>query len=281
MEWVKMGYNKAELVMNMLTVTVEENYKVVPSAKPLPKDNSVSNLDTNLKFIKKGENLWGLRNTSWQLWKQAADYYLLSLATLIDKEKYDKYLIRRTNSLTDQFARYTDMAVGGELRHSRQRIESGTFSEMDIPRPLLEALFGHVITGSRNSAWEGWYHFRQRYGTLAIRWAKDVFSLKGWGSGYGGMRWANIADTLYSYEKGITTQHTFVDTCFGLEHNGGAYFNKWWSTGYLKEVLDANQEGNYCALLTHSSSMVKKLINQIDTSTFKEMCTCHGCKASV
>jgi len=37
MEWVKMGYTKAEPVMNMLTVTVEENYKVVPSAKPFTK----------------------------------------------------------------------------------------------------------------------------------------------------------------------------------------------------------------------------------------------------
>ena len=95
--------------------------------------------------------------------------------------------------------------------------------------------------------------------------------------GAGFIWWSNKR----AYEKGITTQHTFVDTCFGLEHNGGAYFNKWWSTGYLKDALDANQEGNYCALLIHSSSMVKKLINQIDTSTFKEMCTCHGCKASV
>ena len=150
MEWVKMGYTQAELVMNMLTVTVEENYKVVPSAKPLPKENTVKELDLSLKFVKKGENLWGLRGTSWQLWKQAADYYLLSLATLIDKEKYDKYLIRRTNSLTDQFARYTDMAVGGELRHAKGRIENGTFSETDIPRPLLQAFFSHVITGSRN-----------------------------------------------------------------------------------------------------------------------------------
>ena len=276
MKWVKMGYTDAEPLLNMLTVSVEENYKVIPTATPLPKANDSWQLNTDAKFVKKGHNLWGLRSPQWQIYKHAADYYMLSLATLIDKDKYDKYLIKRTNSLTDQFTRYTDMAVGGELRHARGKIDNGTFLKDDIPRPLLEALYGHVITGSRNSAWEGWYHFRQRYGTLAIRWAKDVFSLQGWGSGYGGARWANIADTLYSYEKGITTQHTFVDTCFGLEHNGGAYFNKWWGTTNLKLMLDYNQKGNYCGLRYNASSMVKKLITN---DMYKEMCICHGCQA--
>ena len=172
-------------------LNVEEKVQIVSSPVSNNKVIEASSLDTFNQNLKKGDNLWGLKAPTWNLPKVTSDYYMLSLATLIDKDKYAKYLIKRTNSLTDQFARYTDMAVGGELRHAKGKINNGIFLKEDIPRPLLEALYGHVISGSRNSAWEGWYHFRQRYGTLAIRWAKDVFSLKGWGSGYGGARWAN------------------------------------------------------------------------------------------
>lgn len=266
-----------------ITMEVEENYQTVHIPKPkIIIGHNVDDLELERKFTKTGENLWGLRNPTWNISKLICDYYLLTLASILDKDKYTKYLDRKTVVLADQFTRYTDMAVGGELRHAKAKTDSGTWTWDQLPRPIVQALYDYTINGggagiSRNGAWEGWYHFRQRYGTIALKWAIDVFSLEGWGNGYGGTRWANIANTLYMYEKGDTTTHTFVDTCFGLQHNGGIYFNKWWSTQYLGSYLDYNQQGLYCNLYKNATSMVRKIVTY---DLYKEACTCQasGCQ---
>ena len=238
--------------------------------------NSTNQLDTSVAVIKKGNNLWGLKHPSnWSLSKQAADYYMLQLATIVDEETYKPYLDKKTEVLVDQFSRYTDMAVGGELRHTRNFIDQDKINELQVPTPLREALRDHTLASktsyvSRHSAWQGWYHFRRQWGTVAIKWAVDTYKLDGWNGGYGGAKWATIANTLYMYETGKITQNSFIDTCFGLEHNNGNYFNKWW-VGTLKPVLDANQIGCYCFLYANSSHIIKKLV---DKKTVREMCSC-------
>jgi len=73
------------------------------------------------------------------------------------------------------------------------------------------------------------------------------------------------------FEEGKITPHSFVDTCFGLEHNGGRYFDKWWNTSGINVVLDLNQEGFYCYLYEHGSNMVRQVI---PVSKIKELCLC-------
>ena len=261
-----------------LNILVEEDIKVLPDKDKIVTDNEKADnedIDTSPKFIKANQNLWELRNPKWSLKKQISDYYLLSLSALIDPDKYQKHLNKRADLLSFQFARYTDMAVGGELRHTRNFIDQDKINELQVPTPLREALRDHTLASktsyvSRHSAWQGWYHFRRQWGTVAIKWAVDTYRLEGWNGGYGGAKWATIANTLYMYETGKITQNSFIDTCFGLEHNNGNYFNKWW-VGTLKPVLDANQVGCYCFLYANSSHIIKKLV---DKKTVREMCSC-------
>lgn len=256
-------------------VEITEVY-ITSALKPLKKKKNISGLPKPLnhqtKFIKKGKNLWGLKDTTWNLSVVASDYYILLLANIFDPEKYTPYLEHRSNTIVDQFTRYTDMAVGGELRHAHK-----IGAKDSIPLPLMEALYDDTLNGSRNSAWEGWYHFRHRYGILALVWAVGTFGLKGWGGGYGGKRWMNIANTLLMYEQGLTTKHTFIDTCFGLQHNGGIYFNKWWSTSGIKKVLDSNQRGDYCGIYKNTTQMVKNIVNKDISAMLKEACLCSNC----
>jgi hypothetical protein len=214
--------------------------------------------------IKTGVNKWGLRSQQWNLSKAAADYYLLQLAVFIDKDKFKPYLDKHTGILVDQFARYTDMAIGGEIRHVADR--SGMIKRLE------EAINNNVLYGSRNSAWEGWYWFRQQYGTLALKWLVTTYNDSfRWKAGYGGEAWGKIANTLLMFEEGKLTPHSFVDTCFGLEHNGGGYFDKWWNTKNVKSVLDRNQSGLYCDLLMGASHIIKQLMPE---DKIKELCLC-------
>jgi len=222
---------------------------------------------TAAKVIKTGDNQWGLKGMEWSLAKESADYYLLTLGTIIDPKKYEPYLTAKTKIILDQFCRYTDMAVGGELRHAK--------NTTNLARPLQIALKDETIRGSRNSAWEGWYWFRQRYGTLALKWAVSCFNTpKRYNGGYGGLPWGNIANTLYMYERGHITPHTFIDTCWGLQHNNGTYFNKWWNTMGIKTSLDLNQWGFYCKLWNRTNRMVHQLFKE---DFIKEHCLCEYC----
>ena len=249
--WVTVTETTTEAVVN----TYQDTGPVNPNQKVL---------------VKAGANRWGLNSTGWNLSKAAADYYILHLATIYDEERFKPYLARHTDILVDQFSRYTDMAVGGELRHSR--------STDGFARPLKEALRDGTVQGGRTHAWEGWYWFRSRYGVLALKWAVEAFNDGGkWGASYGGHRWGTIANTLYMFERDETTPQTFVDTCWGLQHNGGIYFNKWWNTQDVKYVLDLNQNGSYCKLWYYSSHIVQGLL-PLDTIK-EEMCQCYQCES--
>jgi len=227
------------------------------------------------KVKKTGENPWELKGSQWSLEKAAANYYMLLLCNLLD-DKFEPYLNRHTDILVDQFSRYTDMVVGGELRHTKHTD--------GMPNKLKQALKDNTLLGpqssSRHGAWEGWYWFRARYGVLATQWAVDAYKdTTKWANGYGGERWANIANTLCMFERDEITPHSFVDTCWGLQHNGGVYFNKWWDTSGVKHVLDLNQAGWYCQLSKYTSWQIRGVM---DTKTIRALinsaCLCTRCE---
>ena len=221
--------------------------------KSIPKLPSTKG--TSIKYDK---NPWNLAGQGLNLPLQAADYYLLAWVQA-EKELFGDVkqgelwspFAKKLKYLVGQFSRYTDMAVGGELRHARTKV-----LWTKIPKPILDGLKSSKLPVSRNSAWHGWYFMRQQYGTIALRWAMMTFQ-KFKGGAFGGLKWSVIAETLWKYEAGVYTGQTFVDTAWGLEHNGGCYFNKRWSPSYkgvhLKSILDANQKGNYSALMEHAS----------------------------
>ena len=216
------------------------------------------------QVIKSGHNKWGLLSQEWNLKKAAADYYLLQLATVADSIQFQPYLDRVTENLTDQFARYTDMAIGGEIRHMTDRNY--------LPKRLRDALGNGTLQGGRSSSWEGWYWIRKQYGTVALRWLVQAYNATHrWKSGYGGEAWGNISNTLLQWEIGNISDTVFVDTCWGLQHNGGKYFDKWWNTYGLASVLDHNLKGEYCMVKYDASNRIQQLIPK---EIIEEFCLC-------
>ena len=251
-----------------MTVTYEE----VGEVQPEPQDHVIES--STPKYRISDENPWGLLGHTLDLSKWAADYYLLLLLQIQDPSDTNKIMFNtKADKICDQFVRYTDMAVGGEIRHT------WTNNFPIMARPLVEALqdgtVGRSSNGtSRNSAWTGWYWFRQKYGDVALKWATETFNKGEWGNAYGGKKWGNISNTLYLYETGEITRDVFIDTCWGLQHNGGTYFNKWWGQGLyqLQEVLNLNLNGNYCGVYQYASAMVKKLA----TGKIEDVCSCNA-----
>ena len=186
-------------------------------------------------------SLWGLEALN--LAQECADFYLLSdldaglhLRGITDEE-ITETLELKLKHLEFQFVRYSDMAVGGELRHARIRAHKSR-----IPIPLRRFIVSDSgvsrLSPARHEAWSEWFRIRQEYGTKALEWARDAFHAFRKDSSYGGPNWARIAENLLMYEKGEITPTAFIDTCWGLQHNSGSMFSKAWSGNGLSAILD-------------------------------------------
>jgi len=193
---------------------------------------------------------WQLDKTM-NLNRTAADFYLL-MDLSIEEEDEGRFQ-ELMDWLLPQFLRYTDMAVGGELRHAANLLKSGS----RVPKPLAYALTTGKIPQGRHEAWKAWKFFRKTHGSQALRWATMTFP-KFKGGAFGGKPWANIAKVLWMYETGTLTPVTFVDTCWGLQHNGGCYFDKAWPVGNLKHILDANLHEDFDTLRSYASPSVRE-----------------------
>jgi len=200
---------------------------------------------------KKAVTLWGLDPTI-DLNSACAAFYLamdLDLDGLDEKGAYKAV----ASGIVEQFTNYTDMVVGGELRHAVHKVKA----KGEIPPRLSGALKSVLRTGSRHEAWVAWYYLRLTYGSAALRWAEETFKLfvKG---GYGGPAWAGIATHLRKWEEGRDNYNDliFVDFCWGLEHNGGNYFNKLWKPPDA-ELLDAKQNSDMQTILEFAKKDMK------------------------
>ncbi|MAH47270.1 hypothetical protein CMI37_15705 [Candidatus Pacearchaeota archaeon] len=193
---------------------------------------------------------WGIDQTL-DLSQLAADFYLLYELSLSEEDEghFEPLLY----GLVDQFASYTDMILGGELRYIKDRARS----RKDVIAPELWEIFyakeGEMST--RHEYWDKWREFRAIHPD-ALQWAADAFNTFE-SSGVGGPKWANIADMLRIFLDGTITPLMFVDFCWGLEHNGGTYFNKVWSN-QVKHVLEANLNGAIESVLAAASPGIRK-----------------------
>lgn len=114
----------------------------------------------------------------------------------------------------DTFAKYMDMAIGGELRHMMQFDTRGI-----LPRKRLTAGLA-------------WSHIRRQIGLPALKKAEEWFIRGGYGA-YGGKAWATGTRYLYDYLNGTLRPDLFVDRVFTLQHNTGSFLNKVrWGSGH-------------------------------------------------
>lgn len=98
------------------------------------------------------------------------------------------------------------------------------------------------ITGSeseRPAAWKKWARASKQHGMVAaMQVCRDMFMTGEWRPSMGGYWWGLIADSVLRYAKGEMPAAIFVDTIFGLEHNGATVFNKIYKTHNLDSLLD-------------------------------------------
>jgi len=183
--------------------------------------------------------LWDI-DPDFALPDNAANFYVLYDLALdgLDEGLFKPY----AKDLAERFARYVDMAVGGEVRHSVREIAS------QVASPVEEVM--QNLHGGRSEAWLTWFRIRQYYGIEALRTAIRIFELCP-GTVYGGEAWARVAGLLYSYLQDEITPTLFVDSLFGIQHNGGSLFDKVWSSSrHLFPILSENQSGNVAYLVS-------------------------------
>uniref|UniRef100_A0A6H1ZGA9 Uncharacterized protein n=1 Tax=viral metagenome TaxID=1070528 RepID=A0A6H1ZGA9_9ZZZZ len=193
--------------------------------------------------------LWGL-DQELNLTREAADFYVLVALTVdYPNDARPKYaLVEKVGYLADQFARYIDMAIGGELRHAPSELDECDFEGYKIPK-----------TAHRGAAWAKWKDIREEKGIQALKGAWNIFSAPGWGDSYGGESWARVANALIQYESGEWSPQMFVDQVFSIRHNGGPVFDKIWNLGYLEFILNDAQHARILNIVQRASDGVKNL----------------------
>lgn len=205
--------------------------------------------------------------------REAANFYLLYNHSIDHPET--KHIVEEyAEGMAVQLKSYMLAATGGELRYypwewsPENRTEEAKTACMQVTKKHGKAiacwLYKHSKGNcSRDVLWELWRDLADEYGEkIMANIAYEIFSLEGkWGGSTGGKKWAIIAKTLLDYLNGDINTIIFVDTAFGLEHNGNIHLNKVWSIWGLRFVLDCNQRGDLEPLKKIASKEVLEIIN--------------------
>ena len=121
----------------------------------------------------------------------------------------DSYFLLK--DLSEKMARvmfdYLSLAAMGEARNFKR-------GEYKIPN----------LKGSSESRIGAQKHARNYNPYVFLNKLKTLFSLEGWASGYGGVKWRNICDAALMYKK--VPNITFIDHIINITHNGGTAFDK-------------------------------------------------------
>ena len=184
--------------------------------------------------------------------KLCADFYLLYTMKALGAEKakteegflesrkkfledLDEAFSETADELEKLFLAYFPLAVATELQNSEEIKSSdktiaklaGDFLD-DIPgdhREILGYLEKEVFDCPKALSF--------------FSSAKTVFGKLKWESGYGGKKWADIADTAYMRLSGAIDRVLFIDRAFDIQHHGGHIFDKCDNINYSDEELNA------------------------------------------
>ena len=222
-------------------------------------------LDIGIASIESDEvaKIWGL--VPLNLLRECADLYVLNDLSL-DFEDVKLKFEEKRDFLAEQFARYLDMALGGELRdgfHYCSNWQSLMESRnLTILKYIRDGKIPHE-SYQRSEAQIAWKTVREGLGMKALEEVYQVFEFGDWsGASYGGKPWATAAMTLVNYLKGEYSKMIFVDTVWAMQHNCGFILNKAWNVKGLANVLKFKQEGCMVDLFKFASPMVAKLYQE-------------------
>ena len=199
------------------------------------------------------------------LLRECADLYILYDLSL-DFDEVKPMFGNKLDFLADQFSRYLDMAIGGEVRDGWTHCKNWEYLRDVKHLKILHYLTNGIIPhGSyqRAEAQVAWKKVRDEMGIKALEEAFRFFNEGHWGNGiscsYGGPKWATAARTLLGYLNGEYTKMTFVDTVWAMQHNCDFILNKAWQVNGLANVLQLKQEGCMVDLHQFASPVVAQL----------------------
>lgn len=184
--------------------------------------------------------------------QKAAQFYCLYELVTVHDVGWDEFA-EVVAELAETFANYADMIVGGELRHTPK------MTEYPPNNLLMRTLRSDRWRGvGRFISWSRWKTFRQQHGTDALQQAIDCFGSKR--CGFGGKAWGNIAEVLMLYEQETISPVFFIDLAFGLQHNGGRFFDKLWPNQLrgLDNLLTNARNGRMDKLVAALPQEIKK-----------------------
>jgi len=211
---------------------------------------------------------------------EAAEFYLLYLMQL-DHPKVKPLFDAKTEMLADQLSKYMFSAIGGELRlyhptHSDKmgdnpeaRMEAGLTAcraiISDEDAEYFMDFIGMGCDAARYDMWENWHRLLHRFDEVTlIKLADTIFNDCIWThtSSCGGKSWGRIAHTLLLYKTGELSPVAFIDTAWGLRHNGSLQFDKVWIVHHLQEILDANRDDELAILYKHAGKEIQEWLRK-------------------
>lgn len=112
----------------------------------------------------------------------------------------------------------------------------------------------------RHEAWKDWREWAEEDPVEAMTMCRDMFMTGIWAPSIGGYWWGLAADVVLRYIKGEMSDIVFIDTVFGMQHNGGTLLSKIYDCIHLDTLLDLKRVSNDSAQLwPWTSSRVRDL----------------------
>ena len=209
----------------------------------------------------------------------ACEFYLLMDASLCSPSTQQEEAARQFSALTDylaaQMSLYIECACLGEARYAMGRVRD-TSNVKFLKNPKWAAVYNDICNGDKDryTVWKMFPVLSRKYsggkgrskGTDLLLFSVLVHDTLNWRSGgFGGKKWAECAKTVLAYRRRRIDAVSFVDTAFGLKHNGNIVFDKLWNVAGIEHILDANQRGDMTELCKLASTEVTDLWKAVTT----------------
>ena len=216
----------------------------------------------------------------------ACEFYLLMDASLTSPSEHQEMAAKRfeqlTHYLASQMSLYIECACLGEARYAMGRVRDAGNAKF-LKNPKWKAVYNDLCAGDKDryTVWKMFPVLSRKYaggrgrkrgyrgkgratpsgeGTTLLLFTVLVHDTLNWRSGgFGGKKWAECAKTVLAYRRRRIDPVSFVDTAFGLKHNGNIVFDKLWPVHGIERILDANQRGDMAELCKLASTEVTDL----------------------
>jgi len=180
-------------------------------------------------------------NISLPLTQYCSKYYALSYLALEKPLEFAPKFQEFSATLAQEFFDYTVRATGGEVRNFSFNEETRAVLE-SLPTDISEFIIDHQSC-LRKHMYTDWVALKSKFTEIELLgFAQKMFNEGKWRQGFGGESWGKICDLAIQFAKKEITPVIFVDTCWGLHHNGNVFLDKEYRIPVdLTDLLDAGR----------------------------------------